>query len=521
MRTTRLAMSWSAIVLMSSGGTGCAIATQSAPEGFRADDAIAQSTPEERRQMRDSVAAQQVADEVGPRVTVRADFDYAGGSRQVEATFHMYDDAYVIVGHLDAAGRLKIVFPSEPGDDGFVRGDKIYHVPAFFAGFADEYAWRLNDYRNSYHNIASRRDSYDAGLGYVFVIASWRPMRLDRITDGNRWATYNVSDASYMSDPRDAIEELGSVIAGDNTEAYTIEYAQYMTTNHGMYSYSDFNAVNGGCSGYRSSLGFQPFSLFSPFGFMPMAGFGFGSSNCGYAFAGYGYANGYGYGYGYPYGYGRPVGVVPVTGLPGLRHGPITTPLGLPILHLPRVQGGTGGMAVAPGTSMPGTQASTSQYRRPGLIAEDAGGRRMPGERQAQGGDLGFTSRRPTIQQMIGTRRVDDGSGLRNTGRENTTRDNPSWPSSRGYNAPGGSETRSQWHGGNRATSESGRSTGTPSRAGGESTRQAPSHPSPSHFSPPHGETTRSAPAPAPSPAHSEPARSAPAASSSSGSKKP
>ncbi|HWC45778.1 MAG TPA: hypothetical protein VG868_06655, partial [Casimicrobiaceae bacterium] len=140
--------------------------------------------------MRDSAAAQEIADEVGPRVTVRADFDYAGGSRQVQATFHMYDDAYVIVGHLDAAGRLKIVFPSEPGDDGFVRGDKVYHVPAFFAGFADEYAWRHNDYQYRYHSIASRRDSYDAGLGYVFVIASWRPMRLDRITDGNHWETY-------------------------------------------------------------------------------------------------------------------------------------------------------------------------------------------------------------------------------------------------------------------------------------------------------------------------------------------
>ena len=519
MRTTRLGLSWSAIVLMSSVGTACAIATQSAPEGFRADEAIAQTTPEERRQLRDSAAAQQVADEVGPRVTVRADFDYAGGSREVQATFHMYDDAYVIVGHLDAAGRLKIVFPSEPGDDGFVRGDKIYHVPSFFAGFVDEYAWRHSNYLYSAHSVASRRDSYDAGLGYVFVIASWRPMRLDRITDGDHWATYNVSDVSYMSDPREAVEELGSVIAGDNTEAYTIEYAQYTTTNHGMYSFSDFDAANGGCFGYGSSLGFRPFSFFDPFGLMPMSGFGFGASNCGYAFAGYGYP----YGYGYGYGYGHPVGYAPVTGLPpGYRRGAIATPLGLPTFHVPRVQAGSGGIAVAPGTSIPGTQASASQYRRPGLIAEDAGGRRMPGERQSNGGDLSITSRRPTIQQMIGTRRVDDGFGLRNTGRESITRDNPSWPSNRGVSAPSGSETRSQWHGGNRATgaSESGRASETPSRAaprGGESTRQAPSHATPSHVSPPHGEATRSAPAPS----HSEPARTPPPASSSSGSKKP
>jgi len=510
MRTTRLAMACSAIVLMSSVGTGCAIATQSAPEGFRAEEAIARTTPEERRQLRDSAAAQEVADEVGPRVTVRADFDYAGGSRQVEATFHMYDDAYVIVGHLDAAGRLKIVFPSEPGDDGFVRGDKIYHVPSFFAGFADEYAWRQSDYRYSYHSVASRRDSYDAGLGYVFVIASWRPMRLDRITDGNHWETYNVSDASYMSDPREAVEELGSVIAGDNTEAYTIEYAQYTTTNHGMYSYSAFDRANSGCYGDGLSLGFQSFGLFSPFGF------GYSPLDCGLGYSPYGYP--FGYGYGYAYGYGRP-GVVPITGYPGIRRGAIATPLGLPPLHLPRVEAGPGALTMPPANGVPGAQANASRYLRPGLVAEDGGGRRTPGERQGIGSDLSI-NRRPTIQQMIGTRRIDDGFGARNAGRESISRDNPSWSSSRGNNAPRASESRPQWHGGNRAggASESGRSSGTPSRgerSGGESTRSTPSHATPSHVSPPHGEATRSAPA------HAEPARTPPPAPSSSGSKKP
>jgi len=511
MRTTRLALSWSAVVLMSSIGTGCAIATQSAPEGFRSDAAIAQTTPDERRQLRDSAEAQQVADEVGPRVTVRADFDYAGGSRQVQATFHMYDDAYVVVGHLDAAGRLKIVFPSEPGDDGFVRGDKVYHVPAFFAGFVDEYALRHSDFQYRYHSAASRRDSYDAGLGYVFVIASWRPMRLDRITDGNHWETYNVSDISYMSDPRDAVEELGSVIAGDNSEAYTIEYAQYMTTNYGTYSFADFDRGNGSCLGYGYGLAFQPFSYFSPFGTVPTLGFGYAPASCGYAYSGYGYP----YGYGYAYGYGRPGGVVPVTGYPGIRRGAIATPAGLPQLHLPRIEAGPGALTMPP-AGIPGAQANASRSFRPGLIAEDAGGRRAPGQRHGTSGDLSIT-RRPTIQQMIGTRRVDDGVGLRNAGRESITRDNPSsWSSGRGVAAPRASESRPQWHGGNRAggASESGRSTGTPSRAGsrGESTRSAPS---PSHVSQPHGEATRSAPA------HAEPARSAPPAPSSSGSKKP
>src|SRR5947207_15963637 len=78
MRTARFVHAWSAIVLASGASVGCAAATRSAPEGLRSGVGIAEWTPAERRQMRDSANAQAVADEVGPRVTVMADFDYAG-----------------------------------------------------------------------------------------------------------------------------------------------------------------------------------------------------------------------------------------------------------------------------------------------------------------------------------------------------------------------------------------------------------------------------------------------------------
>jgi hypothetical protein len=521
MRRTRHAL----MMLLSGASVACTAAARTVPDGLRNDASLAQPTPEERRQMRDSSAAQEVADEVGPRVTVTADFINESGSRRVETTFHMYDDAYVIVGHLDAAGRLKIVFPSTTGDDGFVRGDKIYHVPSFFAGFTDEYAWRHNDYYYRAHSTASRRDSYDAGLGYVFVVASWRPMRLDRIADGDHWQTYNVSDVSYMNDPREAIEELGSLIAGDNREAYTIEYARYSTTNYGMYSMADFDAVNSDCYGYRSSLGFGATSLFfSPFYFLPTYGFGFASMGCdGFEF-GYPYSYAYGYPYGYPYGgvYGYPVGSnpPPIVGKPG-RRGPIATPLGIPQLHLPRVPGGPGSLAFHdPGTkvipSAPG--GGTSLYRRPGLITED-GGVRTPGEVQPSGSTFGLTSNRPTIQQMIGAHHIEDEAarnGMSFGGREPNS---PAWANhggSSGYSAPRGGEAHSNLNGGSNGSSRQGGRGFTPTYSapprthGGEGgARMAPSHAAPSHAEPSHS-----------APAHSEPARSSPP-SSSSGSKKP
>ena len=500
------------MMILSGVSVACTAATQTVPNGLREDVGLAQLTPDERRQMRDSSTAQQIADDVGPRVTVTADFNNEGGSRRVDATFHMYDDAYVIVGHLDAAGRMKIVFPTNPGDDGFVRGDKIYHVPAFFAGFTDEYGWRYSDYYYRGHSTASRRDSYDAGIGYVFVIASWRPMRLDRIADGDRWQTYNVSDVSYMTDPREAIEEIGSLIAGDNREAYTIEYAHYTTTNYGTYTMADFDAVNSGCYGYQSSFGFRPMGslFFAPMDFMGY-GFGYGPGGCGQSYYGYGYP--YAYAYGYPYGgvYGYPTTAPPIYGAPG-RKGAITTPAGMPGLHLPHTPSGPGALVLHdPGTKVvpatPGT--GTSLYRRPGLIAEDAGGGRSPGERQQPGNALGLTSNRPTIQQMIESHHIEDAARGDFSG---PTRTAPAWANhSGGYTAPRGGEAHTNWSNGGSAPRQTGQSYSAPrSSHGGEGTRMTPSH-----ASAPHGESVHSAPAPAP--AHSSP----PPASSSSGSKKP
>ena len=502
MRTTRRFAAWSAIVLISGFGAACATGSRYAPND------LAAVTPEERRAMRDSARAQAVADEVGPRVNISADFENQAGSRRVQATFHMYDDAYVVVGHLDAAGRLSIVFPAAPGDDGFVRGDKIYHVPWFFAGFGDEYAWRYSNYRYTGHSLAARHDSYDAGLGYVFVVASWRPMRLDRITDGNRWQTYEVSNINYMSDPREAVEELGALLAGDNREAYTIEYAHYTSTNYGTYAYSDFDRTYSSCSASSWWPAFGGYGLF----FAPLGWSGYGTSlGCG---------NGLHYGY-YPiggyYGYAPPPSVVIPTPRPRL-------PLGSPVYHLPR-NGGSGGVAIhrptESGSSGSGAIVNGgSAYRRPGLITEEAAGTRGRGERRPTNSDVTIPTRRPTIQEMIGTRRGDDGfRGFTPRGATSSD-DGSAWGRRPVNTGTRGADNAARWNsGGTRASGESGRSYGGQqahaSPRGGESARSEPSH------SAPRGESAHAAPAhAAPSAPASHPAPP-PRESSSSSSKKP
>jgi hypothetical protein len=187
----------------------------------------------------------------GPRVSIRAEIANAADSRRVRGVFRVEDDAYVIVGHIDADGVLRIAFPSDPADDGFVHGNRSYQTNEFFAGFNSQYRFRART--STIWNTVASQDAYDGGFGYVFIIASWRPMRFDRFSDGYRWDTFDLVNDSYMNDPRPAIQELASRLAGDNGDAYTVQFARYTNT---QVVYSDYNAIASAyevqyCSGYR------------------------------------------------------------------------------------------------------------------------------------------------------------------------------------------------------------------------------------------------------------------------------
>ena len=78
-----------------------------------------------------------------------------------------------------------------------------------------------------FHYSAATNGTYDGGLGYVFVIASWRPMHFERFRTGDTWDSFEVADDSYMRDPRPAIHELATLLAGDNSEAYTVKFARF------------------------------------------------------------------------------------------------------------------------------------------------------------------------------------------------------------------------------------------------------------------------------------------------------
>lgn len=250
-------------------GGGAHPATEASPAP--GSDAVAVA-PGHWRRLQDSIAAQAIAEQRGPRVTIHASYNTLGGLRRVRGSFRMRDDGYVMVAHVDVDGRLTILFPKNPQDDGYVEGGRSYTIPEFDAGFQSNYAFARFSNNIRYRPYSSRLASYDGGTGYLFVVASWRPMQFDRIVENGRWASYELTDAYSSADPRDAVEEFAALLAGDGREAFSVEYATYFRSNYTMPGYASFGFSNEYCD--RGYSGFFGSSFGNYWGLLVPAGTG-------------------------------------------------------------------------------------------------------------------------------------------------------------------------------------------------------------------------------------------------------
>ncbi len=147
------------------------------------------------------------------------------GANLVRANFHLDDDAYVLVGHIDADGVLRIAFPETPVDNGFTHGHASYQSAQFLGGFVGQYRARFTTGGVPHMSGTVPSDSYDGGLGWVFVIASWQPMHFEKFSTGGFWDSFELNDADYMKNPRPAVYELAALLAGTNSSSYTVRFA--------------------------------------------------------------------------------------------------------------------------------------------------------------------------------------------------------------------------------------------------------------------------------------------------------
>lgn len=190
----------------------------------------------------------ELAPKLGPRGSIRALYDGGLLRRRVSAQFSVEQSAYVLVGHLGGDGFIRVVYPSRAYN---TWGDKgqFYRTAAFAADYDAAPGYYFMTTTNM-RSPGARTYSYDGrGHGFIFMITSRRPLRVDRISDFGVWDDMEVEDYHRMLDPRRAIREYADLLA--NGEAYSIQYAQSFTA----YSYTTYADAMMDCAMFSSWAG--------------------------------------------------------------------------------------------------------------------------------------------------------------------------------------------------------------------------------------------------------------------------
>jgi hypothetical protein len=190
-----------------------------------------------------------------------------GATRTVDAVFTLDQDAYVLIGHLGADGRIKVMYPGTPGAPALVRaGDQIETQPLSVPEdrLVNGYAQQVARTRM----VQAIQDSYDGrGIGYVFIVASSEPLNTADFIEGDHWTWLEATDYLTTSDPRIEVRELADELAtpavvGLAGATYTLEFAPAVRTIYaGLDSYSDYAYSDYAFADCSYGSGFSPYGF--------------------------------------------------------------------------------------------------------------------------------------------------------------------------------------------------------------------------------------------------------------------
>lgn len=159
-------------------------------------------------------------------------------------------DAYVTVLRIDTDGRVRMLFPIDPGDDNFARGGQTFEV----LGRAHSGAFGIDD---------------APGQGYIFAIASTDPFTYDGYVTGDHWDYRAIADGRVREDPYVAVTDLAAQIAPEGSWDYDMagydveqhyDYPRFVCYDcHAYTSYYSWNPYDYYCSQYRIVIYDDPF----------------------------------------------------------------------------------------------------------------------------------------------------------------------------------------------------------------------------------------------------------------------
>src|SRR6266571_719417 len=101
------------------------------------------------------------------RITLNSDGYYERGDR-AKVRLRVADDGYVVVLRADADGRVRVLYPLDPGDDAFVRGGETIEL----RGRGDREAFYVDERE---------------GSGVVLAARSATPFKFDAFARGDHW----------------------------------------------------------------------------------------------------------------------------------------------------------------------------------------------------------------------------------------------------------------------------------------------------------------------------------------------
>jgi len=139
--------------------------------------------------------------------TNRGDDPYASG-QAARVYFRADQDAYVTVLRVDTDGRVRVLFPREPGEDNFARGGRDYEV------------------LNGSNGAAFYVDDYP-GEGYVFAVTAPDPFVYDAVESGDHWDYRVIADGRIRGDPYLALTDLARRIVPDGYNDWDYDLVPY------------------------------------------------------------------------------------------------------------------------------------------------------------------------------------------------------------------------------------------------------------------------------------------------------
>jgi hypothetical protein len=149
----------------------------------------------------------------GPGVRIRANVVNSNDSRVIEPVVYLSDSAYLVIGDIGDDGTMRIVYPARPGEQNFVKKQWSFEGPRFQPRIVLPF-------------MPTAFSAARTAPGYAFAIASSIPLDLSKLTEGERWAVFDVMHDNYMNDPRAAITDLVTAISSDVGQV-SISYAAY------------------------------------------------------------------------------------------------------------------------------------------------------------------------------------------------------------------------------------------------------------------------------------------------------